>query len=42
VVSLLVPENDVRPKAKIRLWITCGPLGPGRVIDLEKDDFVLR
>jgi hypothetical protein len=42
VVSLLLTENDVRPRIKVRLWITGGPVGPGRITDLDEEEFFLR
>ncbi len=42
LVSFVVPENTGHPEAKVRLWITRGPLGPGRIIDLGTNDFVLQ
>jgi hypothetical protein len=42
LVSFLVPESDALPAAKVRLWITRGPLGPGRIIILSTNDFVLK
>ncbi len=42
VVTFIVLENDERPKASVRIWITRGPLGPGRTIALGTNDFVLK
>jgi len=42
LVRFVVPESPARPEAKVRLWITRGPLGPGRVIDLSTNDFTLK
>ena len=42
VVSLLVPEIDVPPEVKVRVWITRGPHAPGRVLELGSKDFFLR
>ena len=42
LVSFAVPESAAGPKAKVRLWITRGSLGPGRIIDLSTNDFTLK
>ncbi len=42
LVSFVVPESAARPEARVRLWITRGPLGPGRIIDLSTNDFALK
>ena len=42
LVSFVVPDSSARPEAKVRLWITRGPLGPGRIIDLSTNDFTFK
>jgi hypothetical protein len=42
LVRLLVAESDAHPEVKVRLWITRGPLGPGRIIALSTNDFALK
>lgn len=40
VVSLGVPPKE-QPKIKVTIWVTRGPLGPGRIIDLDENDLIL-
>lgn len=42
LVSFVVPGSPAPPEAKVRLWITRGPVGPGRIIDLSTNDFTLK
>jgi hypothetical protein len=42
LVTFLVPDSDALPEAKVQLWITRGPLGPGRIIVLSTNDVVLK
>ena len=42
LVSFVVPENVAPPEAHVRLWIARGPLGPGRIVDLSNNDFIIR
>ena len=42
LVTFLVPTSDALPEAKVRLWITRGLLGPGRIIVLSTKNFVLK
>jgi len=41
-VHLFVRSCDGNPVVKVRLWITRGPLGPGRIVDLSESDIILR
>jgi hypothetical protein len=41
LVSLYVPAKD-SPEIKVRIFITRGPLGPGRIINLAEKDLVLK
>jgi hypothetical protein len=42
VVSYVVPEGAVTPEAEVQIWITRGPTGTGRIVELSTNDFVIR
>jgi hypothetical protein len=41
LVSLEVPAQH-KPEIKVCIWVTRGPLGPGRITTLDETDLVLK
>ncbi len=41
LVSIHMPTRE-RTKVKVRIWVTRGPLGPGRIVDLDESSLILR
>ncbi|MCX7007844.1 MAG: hypothetical protein NTY53_11460 [Kiritimatiellaeota bacterium] len=42
-IYLRVSDNDRnKVKLKARVWITRGPLGPGRIVTLDEQQFILK